>query len=157
MQILSRTCHNTQQCPRQSQPVEIFPSKILILKKIHRSSFGRLGRSGCSRLGRSGSSRDGRVQVKYLDGRLLRRSRRDNRIGLDTSRLRRPMLRLLVTLMTWKISQVNHVGQSLPLVSSNWARLRLVLWHGLLVRLALPLVFFHSCYPCKEKKMLELG
>ena len=129
-----------------------FPSKIFILKNIHRSAFRRLGQSGYSRLGWSSSSRDGQVQIKYLYRQLFRRSKRDNKTRLDDSRLRQPMFRLLVPSMTRKISQVNRLGQSLPLIPNNRTRLRMSLLHSLLVCQALPLVFFHSCYPYKEKR-----
>ena len=76
----------------------------------------------------------------------------DDKTRLDDSRLRQPMFRLLVPSMTRKISQVNRLGQSLPLIPNNRTRLRMSLLHSLLVCQALPLVFFHSCYPYKEKR-----
>ena len=93
-----------------------FPSKILILKKVHGNSFGRLRRDRFSRLRRSDSSRDRRVQVMNLDGRLLR-SRRDSRTWLDDPKLGQPMFHLLITSTTRKISQVNCLEKNLSLVS----------------------------------------
>ena len=81
-----------------------FLSPIFIFNKIHRNPLRRLRRGRCSGLGHGHRW----VYNMDLDGPL--RCRRNRKARLDNPRLRQPMLRLLVSLTTGKMSQIQRLG-----------------------------------------------
>ena len=85
-----------------------FLSQIFIFNKIHRNPLRRLRRGRCSGLGRGDFNGHRRVYNMDLDGWL--RCRRNREARLDNPRLRQPMLHLLVSSMTGRISQIQRLG-----------------------------------------------
>ena len=129
--------------------LKTFPSQVFIFIVVDRNTSGWLSRDRGSGLGRGDFNGHRRVYIMDLDGQL--RCRRGRKARLDNPRLGRPVLRLLVSLMIGKVSQVQRLGQGIPFISHKKTRLRLSLWPGYLVHHLLSLVLFHDCHPWKEK------
>ena len=103
--------------------------KLKIKKESHRSDLGRGDFNRCKR-----------VYIMNLDGQLLK-GRRTRKARLDNPRLGRPMFSPLILATTWKIFQINCLGQTFSLIPNRRTRLRLHLIHY-----PLPFIFFYGCH-----------
>ena len=116
-----------------------FPGQILVFNKVHRNSLRRLRQGKHSSFGRRISGRFS-IYVMDLDGQLLR-GRKNKKTKLDNPRHGRPIFCPFLLATTWKIFQINCLGQFFSLIPNRMTRLRLHLIHY-----PLPFIFFYGCH-----------